>query len=67
MNWFIRKLLARCMRSKQRDPCAVDDKVRRLAVRSSRGAQLAGIIGDLRRQPAKTTTGNRNGQEPTHG
>ena len=62
MNVLIRKLMAWCKRCKRGDPGKADDLARRLRIHPSRGAQLAGIVGDLRRQKVrheKTTTGKQ--------
>jgi len=70
MNALIRKLtdLAWSRRAKPGGSAAADDRIRRIAIHSSRGAHLAAIVGELRRRKlprGKTVTGYANRQEHT--
>jgi len=72
MNALIRKLRdmawSRC--AKPGGSADADERVRRITIHSSRGAQLAAIIGDVRRRKiprGKTVTGYANRQEHQNG
>ena len=71
MNGLLQRLVDWRTRSSRIDTRADDSRLRRIALHPSRGAQLAAIVGDVRRERIQKKTScvdqDRNAKEHGHG
>jgi len=71
MNGLVERLVDWCTRKSRIDTRADDSRLRRIALHTSRGAQLAGIVGEVRRERLQRKMGfidqDRNAKEHGHG